>query len=45
MKLRDAESRAGETEETFAQMMWSAAVRLLTIYYSLYYSIYCNINY
>lgn len=30
MKLKDAESRAGDTDETFAQITWSVAVRLLT---------------
>lgn len=30
MKLRDAESRAEDTDETFAQIMWSVDVRLLT---------------
>lgn len=30
MKLRDAESRAEDTDETFAQIMWPVAARLLT---------------
>lgn len=30
MKLRGAESRAEDTDEMFTQIMWSAAMRLLT---------------
>lgn len=32
MKLRAAESRAEDTNETFAQIMWSVARRLLTMF-------------
>jgi len=34
MKLRDAESRAEDTDETFTQIIWPVTVRLLTKSYS-----------